>query len=174
MSVRVRRCAFAASLIGCAVEVCGCSSPTQGAISRARPPTPVPPVAAVHVASIPRQDLTAGRLDLVSGTDSLLVTSADLGDGLVRVETPATSSQVPRVSGSRDGQVSVSLADVGGSGASGGRQLNIVLDTKVAWTVSLDGGASYEQMDLTGARLRGSDPRGRQLQHHGRTAAAGW
>lgn len=147
------RPAFVAPLLGCAVVACACSGPERGSISQTWPPTPGAPVAGVHVASVPRQNLTVGELDLVSGADSVLVTSADLGDRLVRVETPVTGSQVPRVS-SQGGQVLVSLADVAG-GSGGGRQVTIVLDTKVAWTVSLGGGASQEHVDLTGARLRG-------------------
>jgi hypothetical protein len=147
------------------VVACACSGPAREPAAQAWPPTSLPPAAAVHdvhdvhTVSVPRQNLTAGELDLVSGADSVLVTSADLGDRLVRVETPAAGSQVPRVS-SQGGQVSVSLADVAGGDGSGsvggsGRQVSIVLDTKVAWTVSLGGGASAEHVDLTGARLKG-------------------
>ena len=148
-----RRRAFVAPLLVCAVTACACSGPNRGQASQGWPQTPVPPVADVHVASVPRQNLTVGELDLVSGADSVLVTSADLGDRLVRVETPATASLEPRVS-SQGGQFLVSLAEVAGGGG-GGRQVNIVLDKKVAWRVSLSGGASQEHVDLTGARLKG-------------------
>ena len=103
-----------------------------------------------HVVSSPRAALTSARLDLATGTDSVVVTSADLGDRLFRASTPADSRQVPQET-SNGGAVTVSLADVPGSGPA---HVDIVLSSRVSWTLSFDAGASAEQVDLTGAHLR--------------------
>jgi hypothetical protein len=131
-------------LLGCALAAAGCSD----SVTR---PHVLPDVGSGHIVDAARGRLTAARLDLVSGTDSVLVTSADLGDRLFQVDTPAGAPQAPHAT-SRDGLVTVSLSDLPGGGA---RQVRIVLNSGVAWTVSLDGGASQEHVDLTGARLRG-------------------
>ncbi|NUR57500.1 MAG: hypothetical protein HOV87_02130 [Catenulispora sp.] len=78
------------------------------------------------------------------------MTSADLGDRLFRASTPADSRQVPQET-SNAGTVTLSLADVPGAGPA---QVNIVLSSRVSWTLSFDAGASAEQVDLTGVHLR--------------------
>ncbi|MFL6112969.1 MAG: hypothetical protein ACJ786_16680 [Catenulispora sp.] len=97
----------------------------------------------------PRAALTSARLDLVTGTDSVTVTSADLGNVLFRAATPAHARQVPRETSSGDA-VTVSLADVSGPGPA---QVDVVLNSRVSWAVSLDGAASAERVDLSGAHL---------------------
>lgn len=103
-----------------------------------------------HAVSSPRAALTSARLALATGTDSVIVTSADLGDTLFRASTPADSRQVPRETSNGD-TVTVSLADVPGAGPA---QVDIVLSSRVSWALSLDAGASAERVDLTGAHLR--------------------
>lgn len=120
--------------LGCGLALAGCSNGT----------TP-----ASHTVSGPRAALTSARLDLVTGTDSVTVTSADLGNALFRATTPAKARQVPRGTSS-GGVVTVSLGGVSGPGPA---QVDIVLNSRVSWAVSLDGGASAERVDLTGARL---------------------
>jgi hypothetical protein len=100
--------------------------------------------------SSPRAALTSARLDLATGTDSVVVTSADLGDRLFRASTPADSRQIPQATSS-DGTVTVSLADVPGAGPA---HVDIVLNSRVSWALSFDAGASAEHVDLTGAHLR--------------------
>jgi hypothetical protein len=136
-------------LLGCTLTATGCSN----SVTRPHLGPGFGDVPTAHTVDAARGTLTAARLDLVSGTDSVLVTSADLGDRLFRVDTPVGTPQAPHATSS-DGLVTVSLSDLPGGGV-GGRQVRIVLNRGVAWTVSLDGGASQERVDLTGARLRG-------------------
>jgi len=103
-----------------------------------------------HAVSSPRGALTSARLDLATGTDSVVVTSADLGDRLFQASTPADSRQVPRET-TDGGTVTVSLADLSGAGPA---QVDIVLSSRVSWALSFDAGASAERVDLTGAHLR--------------------
>lgn len=94
--------------------------------------------------------LTSARLDLVTGTDSVVVTSADLGDALFHATTPAGARQAPQAH-TGDGVVTVSLTDVPGSGPA---TVDIVLSSRVDWAISFDAGASAERVDLTGAHLK--------------------
>lgn len=103
-----------------------------------------------HAVSSARDGLTSARLDLATGTDSVVVTSADLGDRLFRASTAANSRQLPRETSSGD-TVTVSLVDVPGAGPA---QVDIVLNSRVSWALSFDAGASAERVDLTGAHLR--------------------
>jgi hypothetical protein len=86
----------------------------------------------------------------VTGTDSVVITSADLGDELFRATTPVGARQAPQAHSSH-GVVTVSLADVPGSGPV---EVDIVLNSRLDWAISVDAGASTERVDLTGARLR--------------------
>ena len=120
--------------LGCGLALAGCSNGTTST---------------AHTVSGPRAALTSAELDLVTGTDSVTVTSADLGDTLFRAATPADARQVPRET-SNGGVVTVSLADVSRPGPA---HVDIVLNSRVHWAISLDGGAAAERVDLTGARL---------------------
>lgn len=155
------RALVAASSLGCVMlAAAGCSgSGTAGPPPRTGPGFGFPLVADApdtHIVDAPRGSLDAARLDLVSGTDTVLVSSADLGDRLFRVDTPSGAAQLPHAT-SRDGLVTVSLSDDPASGRSAAapREVEIVLDAAVAWTVSLDGGATVERVDLGHARLSG-------------------
>lgn len=147
-TARPRRATGLALLAGCALAATACSG--TGVHPEGSQSVPgVGSVLANDVRSVDaaRGSLTEARLDLVSGTDAVLVTSADLGDRLFRVQTPAGTPQAPHAT-SEDGLVTVSLSDAPGHGA---RQVQIVLNSAVAWTVSLDGGAATEHVDLSGA-----------------------
>jgi len=54
------------------------------------------------------------------------------------------------VNAAADGTVTVSLVDATGGGPA---EVDIVLSSAVVWSVSLDGGAAEEKVDLTGARV---------------------
>lgn len=105
--------------------------------------------ARAHTVSAPRTTLTSTRLDLVTGTDSVIVTSADLGNKLFQATTPAGARQIPQAT-SNGGVVTLSLTDVPGPGPA---QVDIVLNARISWSVSFDGGASAERVDLSGAHL---------------------
>jgi hypothetical protein len=140
--------------IGFALAAAGCSTgriPSFEA-SRSGPDQPFQtgPTLAPHQISGARGTLTSARLDLVSGTDSATVTSADLGDALFQAVTPADARQIPQAAVS-GGAVTVSLRDAPGPGPA---QVTVVLNSRVDWSVSFDAGASAEHVDLTGAHLK--------------------
>ena len=140
--------------IGFALAAAGCSTGriSSSDASRTGPDQPFQtgPTLAPHQISGARGTLTAARLDLVSGTDSATVTSADLGDALFQAVTPADARQVPQASVS-GGAVTVSLKDVPGAGPA---QVDVILNSRVDWAISFDAGASAERVDLTGAHLK--------------------
>lgn len=80
------------------------------------------------------------ELDVVSGASTVLVRSANLGAALCRAEDPAQVEV-------QDDVVRVSVRP-GGPG-------NVVIDlnSAVSWRVALDGGATEENIDLSGGRL---------------------
>jgi hypothetical protein len=93
------------------------------------------------------------ELDVVSGSDTVMVRAADLGDQLFRASTPAGArvGPVAEVTGSA---VRVSLAD---SGQRGGADLVVELNTTVRWRIRLDGGAKQATIAMDGGRLSGLD-----------------
>jgi len=80
------------------------------------------------------------ELDVVGGASSVLVRSAELGTTLFRAEDPAQVTV-------RDAVVRVSVRP-GGPG-----DVVIELNSAVAWRIALDGGATEENVDLSGGRL---------------------
>jgi hypothetical protein len=95
----------------------------------------------------------AGRhdavLDVVSGADTVTVRAADLGDDLFRASAPAGARVVP-VADVTDSAVRLSLTD---SGAAGGADVVVELNTSVAWRIRLDGGAKQATVAMGGGRL---------------------
>lgn len=143
MSVPARRAALWGGALAAALALAGCSQGTTPAAHTVS-------AANAHAVSATRGTLTAAQLDVVSGTDSVVITSGDLGDALFRVTTPADARQIPQAAGS-GGVVTVSLSDVAGAGPA---RVDIVLSSHVGWAISLNGGASAEHVDLTGAHLK--------------------
>ena len=140
--------------VGFALAAAGCSTGKIPSVEtpRSNPDQPFQsvPTVAPHQVSGARGTLTSARLDLVSGTDSATVTSADLGDALFQAVTPADARQVPQATVS-GGAVTVSLRDVPGAGPA---QVNVILNSRIDWAISFDAGASAERVDLTGAHLK--------------------
>lgn len=99
----------------------------------------------------------AGRqhaeLAVVSGSDTVVVRAADLGDQLFRASAPAGSRVAPvvDVTGSA---VRVSLTGSGGDGAAG---LVVELNDQVRWRIRLDGGAKQATIGMAEGRLAGLD-----------------
>jgi hypothetical protein len=89
------------------------------------------------------------ELDVVSGSDTVVVRAVDLGDQLFRASTPASARVVP--SAAVDSQVvRVSLA---GSGGRGGADLTVELSTQARWRIRLDGGASQQTVAMSAGHL---------------------
>lgn len=94
----------------------------------------------------------AGRqkaeLDVLSGSDTVVVRAADLGDELFRASAGARNVPVADVSGS---VVRVSLT---GSGAA---HLVVELNDRVHWRIRLDGGAKQATVGMAEGRLTALD-----------------
>jgi hypothetical protein len=99
----------------------------------------------------------AGRqkaeLNVVSGSDTVVVRAADLGDQLFRASAPTGSRVVP-VADVTDSVVRVSLTDAGGKGAA---NLVVELNNQVHWRIRLDGGAKQATVAMAGGRLTALD-----------------
>jgi hypothetical protein len=95
----------------------------------------------------------AATVDLVSGATAVTVRAADLGLDRVRAVTPDDAGIAPALDVEGD-VVDVHLVQTGQSGPSA---VTVLLDRRVRWQVRLSGGATSQQLDLTGARLSGID-----------------
>jgi hypothetical protein len=102
-----------------------------------------------HTVSGPLDGRTAAGLDLVSAAVVVTVRSAAIGDDLYRVSTPADGGRPYATEAG--GRVRLAL-----DGA-GGRVVDIVLNERVRWDLSVAGGAEQHRIDLSGSRLRRVD-----------------
>ncbi|MFL6142312.1 MAG: hypothetical protein ACJ72N_10670 [Labedaea sp.] len=94
-------------------------------------------------------DADQARLEVVSGATVVRVRAADLGGQLFRAWTPDGSRVLPSATVD-GGVVRLSLHDGAGPGDA---ELQVELNSKVAWEVRLDGGASEESLDLSTGHL---------------------
>ncbi len=99
----------------------------------------------------PRQGRQAAVFQLADGVRDVRVRAADLGDDLYRVSVPAGSGLAPRVE--QNGDAVRLLLPATGHG--GGRQVEVVLDAGVRWTLRLDGGVDHSVIDMTGGSVAG-------------------
>ncbi|MCA2214341.1 hypothetical protein [Jidongwangia harbinensis] len=99
-----------------------------------------------HTVSGPLDGRTAAGLDLVSAAAAVTVRSAAIGDDLYRVSTPVDGGRPYATEAG--GRVRLAL-----DGA-GGRVVDIVLNERVRWDLSVAGGAEQHRIDLSGSRLR--------------------
>ena len=97
-----------------------------------------------HTAVAARGDLREATFVLVNGADVVRVRSADLGDDLYRVSTPAQAKVRPAVTVA-DGSV---LAGLAASDGAGPALVEVALNESVRWRVRLGGGAQEETLDL--------------------------
>ncbi|WFE39863.1 hypothetical protein [Micromonospora sp. WMMD998] len=102
-----------------------------------------------HTAVADRGDRRTAVFVLVDGADVVRVRTADLGDDLYRVSTPAEAKVRPAVSGS-DGTVTAGLAATDGAGPA---LVEVALHDDVRWRVRLAGGAQEEVLDLREGRI---------------------
>ncbi|MEV8504046.1 hypothetical protein AB0368_04330 [Actinoplanes sp. NPDC051475] len=105
-----------------------------------------PPPAAGHIATGPRDGRTAAALELVDGAKTVTLRTADLGDDLYRISTPAGAPRADE----RDGKVRVRLDGTP-------EAVDVALNTRVRWDLRVAGGAQLSTIDLTGARVGGVD-----------------
>lgn len=95
----------------------------------------------------------AATVDVVSGATAVTVRTADLGTDRVRAVTPEGAGITPALD-VEGAVVSVHLVQTGQPGPAA---VTVLLDRRVRWQVRLSGGATSEQLDLSGARLSGVD-----------------
>src|SRR5689334_2304274 len=95
-----------------------------------------------HEVTAPRDGRTAETFELVSGTTSVTVRSADIGSDLLRATSP---ERIPHLD--RSGDV-VRLRLDGGDPST----VDIRLSDKVRWQVRFVAGATDEQVDLRSGR----------------------
>lgn len=91
---------------------------------------------------------TAASLRLASGATTVKVRVGDLGNRLFRAETPEGSGVVPHGS-------AASLRLVPSNEPGSGAEVDVQLSNRVAWNLTLAGGANDESVDLRGAKLSG-------------------
>jgi hypothetical protein len=145
-------------LAGLCAVVAGCSS-TPSLPTHAVAVNGVTPglngTVVVHLAAVNRGSLRSATLDVASGTTTLTITTADLSGKLLTATTPPTSGQQPALVLSSDGVATLQLTATSTStGSSGGPSLvDVVLDSTVAWTINLDGGATDEDIDMRGGHV---------------------
>lgn len=98
---------------------------------------------------VPRDGRSEARLEVLDGATDLEVVAGDLGDQLLRVETPEGGAVRPQVTES-DGTVRVGLAETGDGGAG---LVEITVHREVLWSVRVLGGATGQRIDLTAAQV---------------------
>ena len=108
-----------------------------------------PSAAGPRIVSGPIEGRNEARFELVSGAETVTVRSADLGEDLYRVETPAGGSLLPKANSDGD-RVRVLLEN---TGAAGPASVDIQLSTKVRWQLTLAGGGLRQVVDFGGGRL---------------------
>jgi hypothetical protein len=113
---------------------------TSSSNSKAAPPPTTAPTTAARPAR--------GTFVLVDDVSDIMVTTARLDDGIVKVSVPDDSDAVPRTSVD-GGTVKLGLRD-------GGRDNDLVvqLDSRVSWAIRFGGGARKISVDLGDTRVR--------------------
>ncbi|WBB99686.1 hypothetical protein O7543_04615 [Solwaraspora sp. WMMA2080] len=104
----------------------------------------------------PREGRSEARLEIPDGAPEIRVVAADLGDQLLRAETPVGGAAAPEVTTS-DGVVRVGLTDTGYNGSG---ELRVTVHSDLLWSVRVAGGATRTRVDLTGARVSHVDVAG--------------
>lgn len=105
-----------------------------------------------HTVAMPGDGAQSAALMVVSGAAAVTVGTAQLGDTLIRVSTPASSGVRPVLAGHR--RVLLSLESTGESGPA---VVHIVLNPHVIWRLMFTGGASLTAVDLGHGRVAGVD-----------------
>lgn len=112
-----------------------------------------PELATERTVTGPLGDLQEAQFDLISGTTTVNIRTADLGEELYRVSTPIDADVQPRVIA--DGEdIQLHLVP---SGQPGPGVVDIALHSAVRWQLRLTGGVAQHSIDLSGADLAGVD-----------------
>ena len=111
-----------------------------------------------RTATAPVAGRTAAGFDLVSAVSRVTVRSEDLGDQLYRVTTADDSGVLPKPVLAED-EVQLYLTPEGDEGVAGA--VDVVLSTRVTWTLRFSGAADEQILNLQGGRVAGIDLLGR-------------
>jgi len=103
--------------------------------------------------SAPIDGRTAASFELVTAVTKVTVRSEDIGDELYRMSTAEDAGVVPKAVLSQD-RVQLQLIP-DGDGATGA--VEVVLSSKVMWTLRFSGAADEQNIDLTGGQVGGLD-----------------
>jgi hypothetical protein len=117
---------------------------------------PAPGPSSGRIVSAPLKDLNDREFDVLTGTSTVTVSSADLGDRLFVVSTPADGNALPSAVVD-DTRVQLHLVP---SGTNGPGAVAVKLSSRVRWHLRLSGGAVEHLIDMTAGRLSGIDING--------------
>ncbi|MFY1632688.1 hypothetical protein ACN27F_05245 [Solwaraspora sp. WMMB335] len=106
-----------------------------------------------RLVSGPLGNVREAEFDLVSGTTTVSIRTADLGGELYRISTPIDGDVLPRVIAD-NGQIALHLVP---SGQTGPGVVDIELHSAVRWRLRLTGGVAQHTIDLRDANLAGLD-----------------
>jgi hypothetical protein len=109
-----------------------------------------------HEISAPLEGRQTAEFDLVSGTTSVTVHSADLGDKLYQVTTPADGPTLPKTLN----QGTAIKLFLTGSGQDGPAAVDVQLNSRVLWKLRITGGAAEHTIDMSAGRLGSLDVAG--------------
>jgi hypothetical protein len=137
--MRTRQIAAGIALLA----IAGCAAPAA-ATSSGRPP---------HTATVASDGRGNATLAVLSGADSVTITSARMPGTMVRAWTPANAGVRPELV-RVNGTVQVYLT---GSGRSGPAAVWIQLSSAVRWRLQLSGGASETTIQMGNGKLGGID-----------------
>jgi hypothetical protein len=100
----------------------------------------------------------AAEFELISAVTKVTVRNEDLGDNLYRMSTAEGSGLLPKPELTRD-KVQLQLAPNGSAGDVVGDtgQVEVVLSSKVEWTLRFSGAAEEQVLDLQGGKVGGID-----------------
>ncbi|UQU63665.1 hypothetical protein COUCH_32490 [Couchioplanes caeruleus] len=107
-----------------------------------------------RTASAAMEGRTAAGFDLVSAVTRVTVRSEDLGDRLFSVTTADDSGVLPKPVLAQD-KVQLYLTPDGDGNATGA--VDVVLTTRVTWTLRFSGAADEQILNLQGGRVAGID-----------------
>jgi hypothetical protein len=106
-----------------------------------------------QTASAPLDGRTAAQFELVAATSKATIRTADIGDDLYRISAPDDSAVKPSPVLAKN-RVQLHLTPDGGQADN---NVDVVLSSKVRWSLRFTGGADEQIVDLTKGQISGLD-----------------
>lgn len=120
------------------------STTTARAGKPAPPPPPVSTVKVAHAIAAPANGRTDATFELVSNATTVTVRTTDLGADLYRISTPTSNTVLPQVKAAAAGIRLFLVGDDHHRGATA----DVVLNSRVRWSLTITGGVSTGTLDL--------------------------